>query len=81
MLSEKRLFEIFGFYERERFTHITTGHYYVCAHMKPHGIHVERTFPERPVLNKTDVRLQHYRFPDCEGYAGRCDVCGKVYYK
>lgn len=87
MLSRDRLYEIFGYYEDDRFYHVENGfHYYVCEHPRPINItsfsnETETVYRSTTALSLSRVLLEKYSSAECVGYAGQCKVCGKVYYR
>lgn len=82
MLTPKNLFDVFGFYEKDRFFVIKDGYYAVCPHGEPIQFESFSELPESVTQYKTHVELKKIKSGDeVTGYAGKCEVCGKVYYR
>lgn len=84
MFSEKQLYDLFGFYEESRFIRIAKnmGDVVLCVHPQPVIATTDSKLQENTFFTQTSVVLQHYRirFGDYS-LAGKCNVCGKVYYR
>lgn len=80
MLTEKQLYNLFGYYERERFLLVGDVRNARCVHLEP----TDDVWPppESVSIHETYVDLLPVAGPNKTilSYAGKCSVCSKVYY-
>lgn len=86
-MNRQQLYDLFGYYEEERSYHISKSiAYYVCAHPRPFDISVQSDetmtmYRALSNIKNTYVEINKHTLPDGDVvYAGKCRVCGKVYY-
>lgn len=82
MFTPSQLFQIFHYYDDKRFIRVQNTHSYdvLCPHPAP--IKQDTSAPESPTHWDTWVALDKYAFEGKDmGWAGKCEVCGRVYYR
>ncbi|MFD1179226.1 hypothetical protein ACFQ3W_23435 [Paenibacillus puldeungensis] len=79
MITPNHLYDLFGYYEENR-TFNTNGQFLVtCAHYAYQSYANDDSTTYK--ANQKPVRLNKFKYEGNKiGYAGKCEVCGKVYY-
>lgn len=84
MNIEEELYKIFGYYDSQRFFHLKDKYYtYICVHPQPSSLtKFDELSPIRNAMinETTTVEIRYFRNGVEEIHAGKCQVCGKVYY-
>lgn len=84
MMTPEQLYDIFGFYDKDRFVYLRSRHYvYRCHHPRPISFVVDPpTLSYTNITNEIqDVRLDAvHKGRSYIGAVGKCEKCGKVYY-
>lgn len=84
MFTKKQLFDIFGYYEKSRFSQVQGEWVYDvrCPHIEPIEFDTQASPPPpSSQIKDFNVRLKEYKLGGKKlGWAGKCEVCSKVYY-
>lgn len=79
MITPNHLYDLFGYYEVGR-SFKTNGQFIVtCTHYADQSYKDEDSTTYK--ANQKPVYLNKFKYNgDKVGYAGKCEVCGKIYY-
>ena len=79
MITPNHLFDLFGYYEEGRTFKTNGQRRMVCTHYADQAYTNEDSTTYKG--NTRSVNLSKFKYNgDNVGYAGKCEVCGKVYY-
>jgi hypothetical protein len=79
MITPNQLFELFGYYEEGRAFETNGQRRIMCTHYTDQAYTNEDSTTYK--ANQAPVYLNKFKYSDgAVGYAGKCDVCGKIYY-